>query len=107
MITKKGCEPLHSCLADNIQSKTGCEAACTALKGCVGYQYPNPAAEERIGCLLIPILEHYLDYFPEDCPNGWKNVFTEIGHFSPFDDLRESQENYHHDCYRKTWGKNI
>ena len=73
--------------------------------GCVGYQYPNHAAEYRIGCLLIPILVPDSDIVPETCPNGWKNVFTEYGPYDPRSDLKESERNSHHDCYKRTWSK--
>ena len=88
LITKKGCEPLHSCLADNIKSKSACEAACTALNGCVGYQFPNSELPEvRIGCILVPNF-HELTF--KTCPNEWKLGW--FGDWDPYEfpsDLRE------------------
>ena len=107
LITKKGCEPLHSCLADDIPSKSGCEAACTALHGCMGYQFPNapvPQIGIRIGCILVPM---FSEFTLKTCPNEWKLIFT--GDSDPYEfsfDLRELEEgNLHMDCYRKTWSK--
>ena len=50
---------MYSCLGVDIQSRRGCEAACTDLKGCIGYQYPNSATRNRFGCLLVPLIAKF------------------------------------------------
>ena len=99
---------MYSCLVEDIQSRSGCEAACTDLKGCIGYQYPNSATRDRFGCLLVPLIS---EATMQTCPNGSKPVFTHITIKDPFGPAREELSELTggyvnaYDCYNKTWSK--
>ena len=104
---------MYSCFADDIQSRKGCEAACTDLNGCIGYQYPNSATRDRFGCLLVPrIADFNSEATMQICPNGSKAVFTHItirNLFGPgrgeLTEMTAGGYENAYDCYRKTWSK--
>ena len=103
---------MYSCLPDNIQSRSGCEAACTDLKGCIGYQYPNSATRNRFGCLLVPLIADFnSEATIQTCPNGSKTVFTYnpiavlSGYYRRYREELKEMNGSSYDCYRKTWSK--
>ena len=103
---------MYSCFADDIQSRSGCEAACTDLKGCIGYQYPNSATKDRFGCILVPrIADFDSEATMQICPNGSKDIFNHITikdmFGPPREELTEMTGGYEnaYDCYRKIWSK--